>query len=883
MTIKVYSSIMPGEPDEVYHDHGMTVEAWVEGQAPNYKRGDTQPISCMINGTIIKPMDWPDTVIGEKDSVEFRIVPRGDVLDFVFPFWSGSVSLAQAAVDLFIPEIPGQRGQGQQGQDLNPARAKANVARLNQVIPEGIGEYIRYPDYLNEPRRYYVTGTVQRLEIMLCIGWGEYEIPDATVRIGETPINEIENASYIIYEPGQNVTFSDAHENWYSSKEVGSTTNSAGIRLKGISFDERTYFGTATGSGNDFNGIDVGDLWVAGLEGDVKTIQDINVVDGGVGDPDIFQGDFQHLVAGITVAVESGALSTNGDYVVSTINGAKTEITLETTGGSPVTDATPGSAVMYIDKAGTDYKILTINSSSSIEVERILNSGSADPDWTGSVPQGALDVEMTWQPETFDARWVGPFSACPEGETTDTIEVDILAPQGLGEIDGESIDPVLRVILVQYREVGTTTWTDYSFFFQASTRDQLGFTEVINLPSAIRPEVRIARQGEESEAVTSLDKLEWQSLRAKLPTVTSYPGATTMAVTITGSDEISNQSNNRINVVAKRKLPEISGGVLGSPVATRKISAAAAYVAKDTGYDDDQIDLAELERLEDIWTPRGDAFDFFFSEGTAKEALDSILRPGFSELTIDRGVLTPVRDEPRSTFEQGYSPENMTAPLQRTFQARQVDEADGVEVEYTDSSTWTQETVQALLPGDAATKLDKITLDGVTDRTKAWRIGMRRRRAQRYRRWTYQFNTELDALNSSYLSYVPLLDDIPGYGKVMILEGIESDRITVSEPAEFVAGETHVVAYRDENGDVVGPFTATEGPDEYTILVTIPEPHPAVLPSNREPTHIYFGTTARWHFPALISEIRPSGPLEVGVTATNYDARVYDDDDNSPS
>lgn len=878
MTIKVYSSIMPGEPDEVYHDHGMTVEDWVKSKTPDYQRSDSQPISCMINGAIVNPMDWRDVVIGDKDSVEFRVVPRGDVVDFVFPFWSGSVAVAQAAIDLFIPDIPGQRGQGERGQDIEPARAKANVARLNQVIPEGIGEYIRYPDYLTPPRSYYLNGTTQRLELMLSVGWGEYEIPDATVRIGETPISELDNVSYTIRGPGQNVSASDAHENWYSSKEVGSTTGAAGIRLKGISFDERTYFGTATGSGNDFNGIDVGSLWIAGLEGNIKITQSITVVDGGIGNPDIFQGDFQHLVAGITVSVESTAI-VNGDYVVSTINGAGTEITLETTGGSPVTDATTGAGGMSIDKSATDYKILTINSSSSIEVERILNSGAADPDWTGSVPQGAIDVEIEWDAGTFEERWAGPFVACPEGETTDTIEIDILAPQGLGEIDGESIDQVVRVTMIQYREVGTATWISTNPFIAGATRDQLGFTEVVNIGSSIRPEVRVARFGEESSAVTSLDKLEWQSLRAKLPTVTSYPGLTTMAVTITGSDEISSNSNNKINVVAKRKLPEISGGVLGSPVATRKISAGLAYVAKDIGYSDSEIDLAELERLEDIWTPRGDTFDFFFSSGTGKEAMDSILRPGFSEITIDRGVLTPVRDQPRTTFEQGYSPANMSSPLRRTFQTRQVDQPDGVEVEYTDSSTWTQETVKALLPGDLGVKLEKITLDGVTDRTKAWRIGMRRRRAQRYRRWTYEFNTELDALNSSYLSYVPILDDIPGYARVAILESISADRIRVSEPVEWEDGQTETtVAYRNEEGKFVGPYTGLKGPDDYTILVEIPEPWPAVLPSDREATHVYIGEP----FPALISEIRPSGPLEVGVTATNYDVRVYDDDDSSP-
>lgn len=81
MTIKVYSSIMPGEPDDVYSDHDITIEQWVLGQSPEYKRGEIQPVSCSVNGVIIKPIDWPLVVIRKTDNVEFRVVPRGARLE----------------------------------------------------------------------------------------------------------------------------------------------------------------------------------------------------------------------------------------------------------------------------------------------------------------------------------------------------------------------------------------------------------------------------------------------------------------------------------------------------------------------------------------------------------------------------------------------------------------------------------------------------------------------------------------------------------------------------------------------------------------------------------------------------------------------------------
>ena len=883
MTISVYRSIMAGQPDEVYQDHGVTVEQWIKSKTPNYKRAKNQPMYCSVNGVFLKPVEWPAVVIGKRDSVEFRVVPHGAVVNafrVVAAFVTfGTSELLFRGLESLMPSIPGQGGQGTQGSNLDPATAKANTARLGQGVPELLGYYIRYPDYLNQPHTFYENKTTQVIRLMLAVGVGEYEINPETVKIGETPISDIDGATFTLFSPGANVSGVANYENWFQSPEVGATTGAAGIRLKGTTFDERTYSGSATASGVQLSGVTVGEFWTVGIQGVITLSQSITVTEGGAS-ADIFTGAFQHLLAGMNVNVESN-VDVNGTLVVTTINAGKDEITLETLAGVPVTYAAAGGGGMSIDKAGTKYKLTAI-AGSVIDVDRILSNGADDPDWS-VLPTASLTIDIIWEASGFTLNRAGPYTAIPQGETTSQLEVDIFCPQGLGTIDGESILSRSRTISIEWREVGGSTWTEQTAVVSGATRDQLGFTFTVSLPSAIRPEVKVGRIGAEDVAVNSLDRIELTSLKAKLPTVTSYAGITTMAVTIIGSDEIASQSNNKINVEATRKLPEISGGALTAPVATRDISAAACYVAKSLGYEDGQLDLAEFERYQAIWTPRGDTFDYVFSGTTAKDAIDKILQAGFASATLETGVITPVRDEPRTVFEQGYSPENMTGDLKRTFQGRQVDEPDGVEVEYIDGNTWTTETVQAFLPGDIGQKLEKIKLDGVTDRTRAWRIGMRKRRASRYRRWVYEFGTELDALNSQYLSYVPLLDDVPGYGKVAILEAISADRITVSEPLEFEPGKTHVVAYRAENGETVGPFPCTRGPDNYTLMVTIPQPWPAVLPADREPTHVYFGTTDRWSFPALITEISPGGPLSVSVSATNYDSRVYSDDDNSPA
>ena len=154
-----------------------------------------------------------------------------------------------------------------------------------------------------------------------------------------------------------------------------------------------------------------------------------------------------------------------------------------------------------------------------------------------------------------------------------------------------------------------------------------------------------------------------------------------------------------------------------------------------------------------------------------------------------------------------------------------------------------------------------------------------------YRRKRYSFQTELAGLNSQYLSYVPLVGEDQDYGQSAIMVSISAQGgqalIYTSEPLQWIDGKDHVVAYRNPQGDVVGPFSATPGPTENSVIATIPQPWP-VINLKMEPPHVYFGTVNDWCFPALITEINPQSTDLVSISAVNYDIRVYADDNNSP-
>ena len=563
---------------------------------------------------------------------------------------------------------------------------------------------------------------------------------------------------------------------------------------------------------------------------------------------------------------------------------AEAEITLSFPDGNPVFGFTPDAARMAIGYEGLLYQVNTA-STSAIELARLTDTGASDGSWPGWDNLTTTGAAIYISGTTADVGWAGPFAACPDGEVTETLEYDVFFPQGLWATDDEAfVYSESQTIELQWRAAGSLdAWNTEEHKIVNKSKDQVGYTFTLSLPSAIRPEVRMRRLEGGGGSAFRNKEVEWYGLRAQLDAPTSYPW-TTMSVEIASAEEISGQSENQINVLANRKIPVlVEGEWTASNTHTRGIIPALRYIAESVGmpYDDEA-----MEELDALYDSRGDYFDYVFDETTAREAMKTVLRAGMAKLTLDDGAIKPVRDGVRTVFEQAFSPQNMTDGLSRSFSTIRPDDADGVDVEFTDRDTWTQETVECRLPGDLGNKVEKLKLDGVTDRTKAWRIGMRKRREMAYRRWQYSFTTELEGLNAGYMSYVPLLDDIPGYGQSSIMRSIQADgsnaKITVTESMDW-SGTGHVVAFRNQFGELVGPYSATIGNNEREIVADIDMGDWPDVTARQEPPHVYFGTADKWTFPALVQSVEPSGGLQVGIKAVNYDERVYADDDNSPT
>ncbi|MFK3815076.1 host specificity factor TipJ family phage tail protein [Pseudomonas sp. NPDC089407] len=583
-------------------------------------------------------------------------------------------------------------------------------------------------------------------------------------------------------------------------------------------------------------------------------------------------------------------------------DGQYANMTLAYDGGAPVIGLQVGELLSAIGYRALRYRITAVSDDSeeddedtpgneahgpsAITVTRLTDISAVDEEWEGFNPIETNDANIVLDGSTTEGDWSGPIAALPAGEVTRRLEVDFFFPQGLIRYTDKNGNPrqVSVKVEIQYRDIATAgDWTSVTTTYTATSPDQMGYTRKISLPTSMRPEVRVRRIGEESTSTNKQDRVQWFGLRARIERIPRrYADVTVMVVYIKGSNRLSAQSQTMVSVRPTRVLPVRNGGAWAVETPTRDIVPWVAHVARTIGYTDDDLDLVELDRLDAIWKARGDKFDLEVNgQETVLEALNTVLMAGFAELTIDRGLIRPVRDEPRSVYEHLYSPQSMTTRLVRKFTNVRPDDYDGVDVEYTDENTWQKETVKCRLPGDQGLKTEKITLKGVINRDRAWRIGIRQRRRYRYQRHGYTFSTELAAMNSRYKSYCAASDDIPGYGQSALLVDFQvGNNLTLlesSEPLPWDEGANHVVGLRRPDGTLSGPWPATRV-DETRL--TVPElDFVPDLSWSIEPPHLQFGTTTRWSYPILIDSIKSEG-FTANVEAVNYDVRVYDDDDN---
>lgn len=492
--------------------------------------------------------------------------------------------------------------------------------------------------------------------------------------------------------------------------------------------------------------------------------------------------------------------------------------------------------------------------------------------------------------ETYAGKIVGPVRVTPPLQKTQKIMVDIRWPSGIGYVkDNGDIEQRSLKVMLEWREVGTTTWHQVPFTREAATRDQLGKTIPITLDKACEVEFRCYRVTGKDDETRVLDKIELVRVKCELDSNTSYPGMTTIGLRIKGTNSLSKSAENKFAGVPTRKLqiPDGEGGWTKDLYPTNDIAPACRYVAKACGFTDEMIAQFALLRLHQIWQERGDQFNAVFdSDSTHFEVQRRILACGYAFPTLDFGQLIPVRDELKSGKAYMYMPENMTTPLSIKVKNKLPNEHDAVEVEYFDNRTWKPETIVCKLPHSQGIKPLKMKAFGVTSRAKAWQWGMREIRKMTYRRKNYSWGTELDGLNSTFLSRADVGWSVPGYGQngrvTQVVYRSNYTAIYTNAELDWQEGKEHVIALRRPDGTRFGPVTAQPGLAPGEVRITDQLDFTPVFDGSMEPPFFMFGDKDKYRLPALVMDVVPDGTNTIRIEAENYDERVYEDDENQP-
>lgn len=548
--------------------------------------------------------------------------------------------------------------------------------------------------------------------------------------------------------------------------------------------------------------------------------------------------------------------------------------------GAPFSGVPVGAIRLSLGAQGNQYRITAIDGL-TISVERLIassdgGSSSVDTNWPGFTERTLLDSNVTG--DNDDYNWMGPFLCCPDGETTSTVEINFVFTSGLAHINKKGKKKWKSVELaIQYRLSGGN-WTEVRKSYGGKTLNEIGYTEVFNLPTKGQYEFRVRRVTEVDSS--DRDSIQWQSMRSKLTArPNSYPDITTMAVTIRTGTRLAAQSDRRVNVVATRLYD-------GYP--SRSISGALNHLLSTT---DAQIDTSAINALEDnYWTPRNETFDYSADSDSNSmlDILQKIATAGMGYFHLSDGLATVGREGVKN-WSGVITPQETTEELTTAFKASTSDDYDGVDVTYTNSTTWAEETVQCRTSDNPTpNKVESYKLDGVVTADRAYRIGMRRLMKYIYQRCTYSTSTELDALCYRYGDRVVMTDDIPGSSTISCLVvGMQyTDSLVTIETSERLdwTFTNPRVLFRLQDGSATGLLTPTRV-DDFTFTVpNSSELSPELWEMNSgsiEPPRVMFCSSESAGYDTLISEISPDADGTCQVTALSYDPKFYQHDDDT--
>lgn len=513
-----------------------------------------------------------------------------------------------------------------------------------------------------------------------------------------------------------------------------------------------------------------------------------------------------------------------------------------------------------------------------------------------SVEVGSIELFGPNEDDYPDPDGWFTYTANSANTTAIKLEVDVVFPQGLyyannsGGLDERTIS-----LEFQYREIdnaGTPvgSWTAFSAFSKTlATNTPQRFTIEQSVASG-RYEVRGRRTNNKDDSHRAGNTATWTGLRAFRQETRDYGDVTLLAVKARATSNLNDRSSNRINCIATRELPDFDSGTntlaavddYGNRTATRNPVWAAVNILRaawGAKIADSFLDLEFLGDEAAIADTDGIYFDHVFDQrGTIWDAVKACLFV-FKATPIVRGSLfSMVRDKPSTSPTFFLNPENtVSGSFRLNRRLYSVKEYDGLDVEYLDATTWKLETVECRLPGDSGDQPKAIKLPGVTDRQKAYELGMYLWTRETKEREQVVVQTGLEGYLPTFNDLGRFGSDIPKWGSSGYVESIDGTTVNLSDPVTFEVGETHQLALRGKHNQPLGPYTVTAGANSKQVICPGLPAGEFFFDVEREPPFYIFGKSNDVGKVARVLSTKPASEGTIEITAVVDDQSRFDD------
>lgn len=381
----------------------------------------------------------------------------------------------------------------------------------------------------------------------------------------------------------------------------------------------------------------------------------------------------------------------------------------------------------------------------------IINPGEAasyfdNNIYTASEVSGGLDLYATNQsqteevgwPTSYNGKYFGWFSACPQKTEITEILADFEFPNGHYDnyADGDKISRTTTWQL-QYRKAtivngafsyGPTTTVNYSY--TGWMLNAIRMTKRIPVPSGFY-QVRCRRTSQQwASEGRSRTELKWTALRGKLPNTASFPDTTIVMLKARAQAGLTDSAAKRFYTRTTAKTPVYHSD---TQAWVNEATRNPAWVICDlmravygANYPESLLDLEYWSSLADQCDTNGITFDYVFDDETdVWTAISLVMRCFRGAPVAPLGLISAVLDEPGEIPTAVFTKESI---IDGTFQIQHklktYDKNGGARVGYTDEDTDEEATVDAVPNGYDGTNLKSFKAYGIRNRIKAYRYGM---------------------------------------------------------------------------------------------------------------------------------------------------------------